>query len=357
MLRTFHGVEKVFDGEWHKVALSVKGRQVKLLIDCEEVRVESIDEPRPIIRRGHTSIVKRAARDRSVSVCSHLTFLMTLNNLSFDFFYNFISSYFLLFLSRWTYSRWKCHVMQRRLIRKAAVSSRAWWVIHLTALLCVAVWVEFQNHWATCLPIAVWRVCRDRPHGGETILQMHARTAGRPGPSGTKGEYTCTWNWLKIQQVECFMTYFFLLLQGHRGLPGEAGDRGRQGNWVKKKKNATFLSLMQISNLTGWMHAAVYTPCIPSRSRSYLPLPRNKELSWLVGEEDCKTFIRETAGKLWKMAIEAQLRNDRMETDLEAEALSDSKHGVSTRSLKSHVRFAKDSGRIQDKHEPTWLRQ
>ncbi|TKS85465.1 Collagen alpha-1(XXI) chain [Collichthys lucidus] len=68
MLRTFHGVEKLFDGEWHKLALSVKGSKVKLLIDCEEVSVETIDEPRPVINRGYTSIVKRAARDRSVSV-------------------------------------------------------------------------------------------------------------------------------------------------------------------------------------------------------------------------------------------------------------------------------------------------
>lgn len=69
MLRTFHGVEKLFDGEWHKLALSVKGSQVKLLIDCEEVSVESIDEPRPVILRGYTFIVKRAVGDRSVSVC------------------------------------------------------------------------------------------------------------------------------------------------------------------------------------------------------------------------------------------------------------------------------------------------
>lgn len=68
MLRTFHGAKKLFDGEWHKLALSVKGSQVKLLIDCEEVSAESIDEPRPVIHRGYTSIVKRAARDRSVSV-------------------------------------------------------------------------------------------------------------------------------------------------------------------------------------------------------------------------------------------------------------------------------------------------
>lgn len=74
MLRTFHGATKLFDGEWHKLALSVKGSQVKLLIDCEEVSAESIDEPRPVIHRGYTSIVKRAARDRSVSVRRQLGF-------------------------------------------------------------------------------------------------------------------------------------------------------------------------------------------------------------------------------------------------------------------------------------------
>lgn len=68
MLRTFHGVEKLFDGEWHKLALSVKGDQAKLLVDCEEVSTEPLDEPRPIILRGYTSIVKRTASDRSVSV-------------------------------------------------------------------------------------------------------------------------------------------------------------------------------------------------------------------------------------------------------------------------------------------------
>lgn len=68
MLQTFQRVEKLFDGEWHKLALSVKGEQVKLLVDCEEVSVESLDEPRPVIRQGFTSIVKRAVGDRSVSV-------------------------------------------------------------------------------------------------------------------------------------------------------------------------------------------------------------------------------------------------------------------------------------------------
>lgn len=68
MLRTFHGVEKLFDAEWHKLALSVKGDQAKLLVDCEEVSAEPLDEPRPVILRGYTSIIKRTAGDRRVSV-------------------------------------------------------------------------------------------------------------------------------------------------------------------------------------------------------------------------------------------------------------------------------------------------
>ncbi|MEQ2181797.1 hypothetical protein GOODEAATRI_015232 [Goodea atripinnis] len=72
MVRTFHGLQKLFNGEWHKLAMSIKGTHVRLLIDCEEVSVESIDEPRPVSRQGYTSIVKRAARDRSASVCCNL---------------------------------------------------------------------------------------------------------------------------------------------------------------------------------------------------------------------------------------------------------------------------------------------
>ncbi|KAK7902141.1 hypothetical protein WMY93_018910 [Mugilogobius chulae] len=68
MLRTFSGVKKLFDGAWHKLALSVKGGQAKLLIDCEEVSVEPIHEDRPVIQKGYTSIAKRAAEDLSVSV-------------------------------------------------------------------------------------------------------------------------------------------------------------------------------------------------------------------------------------------------------------------------------------------------
>lgn len=72
MLRTFQSVENLFDGEWHKLALSVKGEQVKLMVDCEEVSVEPLDEPRPAIQKGFTSIVKRAVGDRSVSVSGEI---------------------------------------------------------------------------------------------------------------------------------------------------------------------------------------------------------------------------------------------------------------------------------------------
>lgn len=83
MLRTFQRVEKLFDGEWHKLALSAKGEQVKLLVDCEEVSVEPLDEPRPVIRQGFTSIVKRAVGDRSVSVSTwdRLEYLSTLQGI------------------------------------------------------------------------------------------------------------------------------------------------------------------------------------------------------------------------------------------------------------------------------------
>lgn len=69
-VRTFSGVERLFDGEWHKFALSVKGDQVRLLIDCQEVQVESVDELRPVVLRGYTSIVKRAVGEHSMSVSS-----------------------------------------------------------------------------------------------------------------------------------------------------------------------------------------------------------------------------------------------------------------------------------------------
>lgn len=82
-LRTFQRVKKLFDGEWHKLALSVKGERVKLLVDCEEVSVEPLDELRPVIRQGFTSIVKRAVGDRSVSVSTRdkLEYWFTRNRL------------------------------------------------------------------------------------------------------------------------------------------------------------------------------------------------------------------------------------------------------------------------------------
>lgn len=54
---------------------------------------------------------------------------------------------------------------------------------------------------------------------------------------------------------------------------------------------------------------------------------------------DRVTFLCKTATKLWKKGTDVQLRSKRMETDLEGEALGDSKHRGSLHSLKTHVRF------------------
>lgn len=121
MLRTFSSVEKLFDGDWHKLALSVKDSGVKLLIDCEEVSVESLDEPRPVIRRGYTSIVKRAVGDRSVSV----RWQLLSSNLS-ACVVRCCSRSGCLSLSRWTSSRWSCPAILRRPTQRAAASSLVW---------------------------------------------------------------------------------------------------------------------------------------------------------------------------------------------------------------------------------------
>uniref|UniRef100_A0A3B3QRY1 Zmp:0000000760 n=1 Tax=Paramormyrops kingsleyae TaxID=1676925 RepID=A0A3B3QRY1_9TELE len=65
MLRTFRDVEGLLDGQWHKLALSVQGERVRLLVDCREVSTVPIDGHRATIRAGFTSIVKRAVGDHS----------------------------------------------------------------------------------------------------------------------------------------------------------------------------------------------------------------------------------------------------------------------------------------------------
>lgn len=72
VLRTFRDLEALLDGQWHKLALSVQGERVRLLVDCREVSTVPIDGHRATIRAGFTSIVKRAVGDHSGPVSAPL---------------------------------------------------------------------------------------------------------------------------------------------------------------------------------------------------------------------------------------------------------------------------------------------
>lgn len=68
LFRTFNNMDKIFDSSWHKLALSVKGSNVKLLIDCQEVSAVPTNEHGDIYRNLHTSLVKRSVEKSSVLV-------------------------------------------------------------------------------------------------------------------------------------------------------------------------------------------------------------------------------------------------------------------------------------------------
>nr|XP_025038266.1 collagen alpha-1(XX) chain-like [Pelodiscus sinensis] len=68
MFRTFSDVGKAFDGSWHKLALSVKGNDAKLLIDCQEVSAVPGNEQRDVSRNEYTWLVKRSVYESPVLV-------------------------------------------------------------------------------------------------------------------------------------------------------------------------------------------------------------------------------------------------------------------------------------------------
>ncbi|XP_029768099.1 collagen alpha-1(IX) chain-like [Terrapene carolina triunguis] len=68
MFRTFNNVDKAFDGSWHKLALSVKGDDAKLLIDCQEVSAVPGNEQRGVYGNGYTLLVKRSVEESPVLV-------------------------------------------------------------------------------------------------------------------------------------------------------------------------------------------------------------------------------------------------------------------------------------------------
>ncbi|GCB66783.1 hypothetical protein scyTo_0013615, partial [Scyliorhinus torazame] len=68
MFRTFTNVDILFDGSWHKLALSVNGKEAKLLIDCMQASKVVISDQQAINGNGYTSIAKRMLDDSTVSL-------------------------------------------------------------------------------------------------------------------------------------------------------------------------------------------------------------------------------------------------------------------------------------------------
>ncbi|CAM2112087.1 unnamed protein product [Caretta caretta] len=66
MFRTFSNVDKTFDGSWHKLALSVKGKDTKLLIDCQEVSAVPGNEQSGVYGNGYILLVKRSVEESPV---------------------------------------------------------------------------------------------------------------------------------------------------------------------------------------------------------------------------------------------------------------------------------------------------
>lgn len=156
-----------------------------------------------------------------------------------------------------------CHVTQRRLTQRAAVSYPMWWVTYDSTRLCSRCYtcVKFPNQFLH-LPMAVRRVRRDRSNGWKSFLQMFARTTRHSGTSRAKGEHACVMktgesHW---QNKLGLCWHAFILLQGHIGLPGEPGDPGRQGNWV--------------NNCTIYQNHAVMKPYNTLYLCVYLAFPR-----------------------------------------------------------------------------------
>ncbi|CAM5099804.1 unnamed protein product [Eretmochelys imbricata] len=68
MFRTFSNVDKAFDGSWHKLALSVKGKDAKLLINCQEVSAVPGNEQSSVYGNGYILLVKRSVEESPVLV-------------------------------------------------------------------------------------------------------------------------------------------------------------------------------------------------------------------------------------------------------------------------------------------------
>ncbi|XP_032877744.1 collagen alpha-1(IX) chain-like isoform X2 [Amblyraja radiata] len=68
MFQTFADVDMLFDGSWHKLALSVSGKEINLLIDCKQVNTVLISKQETIDGNSYTSIARCLLNDAMVSL-------------------------------------------------------------------------------------------------------------------------------------------------------------------------------------------------------------------------------------------------------------------------------------------------
>ncbi|KAK0133671.1 Collagen-like protein 6 [Merluccius polli] len=193
--------------------------QVKLLVDCSEVSVEPIAERRPVLRRGFTSIVKRAVGDRSVAVSplrstppppppvSHAIGVCVVDGW---FKQPLLAPVRLITLWGWMRLDEAAHL----------------WPVSTDQPIILSFQVDLQQMEVSCDPEQPYSegccelssVCGGHAEMGITAGRPPCKCMnGQPGVQGRPGS------------------------KGHRGLPGKSGDAGRAGNWVHKKRATNIL--------------------------------------------------------------------------------------------------------------------
>lgn len=75
-LTTFENVEKLFDGTWHKLALSARRNQLTLYIDCQPVGTAPVSHYGAIRTDGNIVLAKRIKDDITTLVSTRLCFLL-----------------------------------------------------------------------------------------------------------------------------------------------------------------------------------------------------------------------------------------------------------------------------------------
>lgn len=65
---TFENVEKLFDGKWHKLSLSVRRDQVTLYVDCQQVGSSPVNLLGSLKTDGISTLARRIKDDTTANV-------------------------------------------------------------------------------------------------------------------------------------------------------------------------------------------------------------------------------------------------------------------------------------------------